>query len=324
MASARGSARRLFLGLDVGATKTLVLLTQGRQRVLGQQLLTTAARDGPEAVVQQLLSAIDRVLVRVEARRQDVAGVGVGFAGWCDLQGTVLAAPNMTGWRSVPLRAILEELTGVPVAVGNDANMAALAEARMGAGRGFRDLVYVTVSTGIGGGIVAGGRLLMGASGMAGEIGHLVVAPDGPRCGCGSHGCLEAMASGSAIAREAHQRLALAPGSRASPIAAQEVFEWARAGDRGAQEVITRASRFLGIGLRNVVNLLDPQAIVIGGGLSQQWKEYVEPALQVMRAAASGGDEREVQVLPAALGERSTALGAILWLQRVLRHTARS
>lgn len=303
-------SQRLFIGQDVGGTKLLTLVVNARGEALAEDRAPSPARQGPQAVMQEMLQAMTRALVLAGARLDQVGAVGVAFAGLCDLQGTILKAPHLAAWERVPLRALLMERLALPVLVGNDASLAAVAEHRLGAGRGLSNVVYLTVSTGIGAGIIADGRLVAGGSGLAGEAGHMVVALDGPLCDCGRRGCLEALASGSALAREARERRE--PGSDPA-VTAERLFDEARRGDALAEEVIQKGARALGVGLANLAVLLDPEAIVVGGGLSHQWPAYVEPAIQTMRLSlAPLGLSTDVPVIPAGLGDRSASLGAAL------------
>jgi glucokinase len=267
-----------------------------------------------------MLSSIATALAQAEANPDALAGVGVGFAGLTDHDGTVVKAPNLAGWNHVHLRAILEQRLRVPVAVGNDANVAAVAEHQTGAGLGCDDIVYLAIGTGIGAGVIVGGRLVLGDSGVAGEAGHMVVSPNGPRCACGNSGCLEALASGSALEREARSRMGSPPARSSGAITAPQLFEAAARGDPIAREIVAEGSHFLGVGLANLVNLLDPKAIIIGGGLSHQWEGYIAPAIQGMnKAIALTRPSANVQVLPAGLGDRSVALGALALAQDLAR-----
>ncbi len=306
----------LYIGQDVGGTKILTLVARGDGEVLAQDTVPTSAHRGSEAVVHEMLSAMTRALAQARAKPDALAGVGVGFAGLTNLQGTVVKAPNLAGWDQVPLRSILEQRLGAPVAVGNDANVAAAAEHQTGAGQGFDDLVYLAIGTGVGAGVIVGGRLVLGDSGLAGEAGHMVVSANGPRCACGNRGCLEALASGSALEREARARMGSLPARSSGDITAPQLFAAAARGDPIAREIIAEGSRFLGVGLANLVNLLDPQAIIVGGGLFHRWEEYIAPAIQGLNnAIALARPSANVRVLPAGLGDRSVALGALALAQ---------
>jgi glucokinase len=215
----------------------------------------------------------------------------------------------------VPLRALLEERLGLPAAVENDANAAALGEAWVGAGRGVADLVYITVSTGVGGGLILGGELYSGVSGTAGEVGHMTVALDGPPCFCGQPGHLEGMASGRAIARAAREAVARGDVStlrRLPPeeISARTVAEAARAGDAVALAIYERAGTALGAAVASLVNLLNPSLIILGGGVMQAGDLIMAPLRRAARERAFARPLEAVRLVPAALGEDVGLVGA--------------
>ncbi len=190
------------VGVDLGGTQIRVCLADTGGEILREAKQPTLAREGLQPVLGRIKETIAQVLQGTPVA--DVLSIGVGSPGPLDPRtGVVIAPPNLPGWHDVPLRDILSQEFGLPVYVNNDANVAALAEQRFGAGRGCSDIVYLTISTGVGGGIICGGQLLLGAHGLAGEPGHITVEPDGPRCNCGNVGCLEVMAAGPAIARHA-------------------------------------------------------------------------------------------------------------------------
>jgi glucokinase len=251
---------RYFLGVDIGGTKTRI---------------GTVAEDRPERVVASstvptLKDDPGSMMVRISEEAARLAQgrlleAGVGLPGPLDLKlGRTGALPNLPGWNGFAVRESLQGLLGVPVVMENDAKVAALGEMAFGAGKKYRDFVFVTLGTGIGGAVVAGGRLVSGALGGAGEIGHIQVDPDGPVCGCGRRGCVEAIASGPAIER------AYGAGRPAS-----EVFALAMKGDAQAREVLDTAGRALGAGLAAAVTLLEPEAIVFGGGIPQGAAGYL-------------------------------------------------
>jgi len=249
-----------------------------------------------------------------------LAAVGVSFGGPVDAaQGLVLLSHHVPGWEKVPLREWLEERLGVPAAVDNDANVAALGEHRFGAGQGCDSLLYVTVSTGIGGGWIVHGRPYRGADGMAGEIGHMVIEPTGPVCTCGKRGCLEALAAGPAIARRAQERLAEDPqagralralvGGEVEAASARHVSRAAEAGDQLSQQVLDEAARALGRGIGSAISLMNPQRVVVGGGVAKSGQRYFESVRAAARATTL--PEMTVDIVPAALGDDAPLWGAI-------------
>lgn len=310
------SARRPVVLADLGGSYFRVGLGDPDSgQVFSVERYPTEAERGPADILRRIG---DRLRALGQLAGAAVAAIGVpGPVRAAD--GVVVRAPNLPGWDGVPVKARLEELTGLTVLVGNDANLAALGEYRYGAGQGVRNLVYLTVSTGIGGGIIADGRLLLGAHGFAAELGHIPVEPGGPLCGCGGRGCLEAMASGTAVERMAVEVARRKPGSALWQAAegdprrldARAVEEVARRGDPDARRIFEVVGRYLGLGLVAVVHALDPERIVIGGGVANAF-DLFEPVMRAefgwrLMPAYRGG----VEVIPAALGDHSGLYGAL-------------
>ncbi len=242
-----------------------------------------------------------------------VHAIAVAVPGPLDpYQGVVLTAPNLPAWRHEPLQLRLEDAFGVPVRVGNDANLAALGEARFGAARGYRHVVYLTLSTGVGGGVLVDGRLLLGARGLAAELGHITVDPQGPPCGCGGRGHLEALVSGPALVRLAREGLPHHPESllhRVATLSGEAIAQAARQGDPLAQDVLQRAGRFLGRALADLCHVFNPEIIVLGGGVAQAGPWLWDAAREALeQALMSPAYHPELQ--PARLGDRSGLLGA--------------
>ncbi|MGI8550577.1 MAG: ROK family protein [Dehalococcoidia bacterium] len=278
--------------------------------MLGEDLRPTEATEGRETVIERMLDSLRKAVRSANVTIEDLNGLGVAAPGPVDWQtGHVLEPPNLPGWGDVPLGSILSEQLGLPVVLENDANAAALGEYVSGAGRGAKALIYITISTGIGGGLVFDGRLYRGVSGAAGEVGHMIIRPEGPLCGCGRHGCLEALSSGSAIGREGATALAngRAPLLRrqiddsGQPVSALLVARAAGEGDEDAQQILHEAGVSLGIGLGNLVNLLNPDRIVIGGGAAHIGAPLLEPAEAVMRRNAFPGAAARVSLRSAEL-----------------------
>lgn len=247
--------------------------------------------------------------------------VGVSFGGPVDsATGTVRLSHHVAGWEGVPMRSILTQTFGAPSAVDNDANVAALGEHRYGAGRGLRDLMYLTVSTGVGGGWVLDGRPWRGHEGMAGEIGHMVVDPRGPVCLCGKRGCVERLASGPYMAADAEERLRTEPDIDSSlralwsgepgTLTGRDIAEAAAAGDALARELLLRGAWALGTGIGNAANLINPQRFVLGGGVTKAGKLWWDEVRRVARATAL--PEVRFDVVPARLGDDAPLWGAVV------------
>ena len=309
----RGARQDLAVGIDVGGTKIMAGLVDGEGRVLRRSRTTSHAERPPLEVI----AAIERLYAELTSSGE-VAAVGVGFAGNLDAErGEVLVSSNLPAWDHFPLRATLQRRLGVPVALDNDVNMAAVAEYRFGAGRGCRNLCFLTVSTGLGIGIIVDGRVYAGR-GSAGELGHVVIELDGAPCTCGKRGCIMAYASGIGVSRMVYEAVESGRASRlhrllpgdGSRVPVQAVAGAARHGDAVAGEILTTAGRYTGVALSIIVQMLDPEVIVIGGGLTRLGDALLEPAWAAMRRHTQAQLLEAVRVLPSRLGADLGMLGA--------------
>jgi glucokinase len=280
------------VGLDIGGTKIAAGVIDSSARILTRYVSKTHAGHPPDEVIAATLEAFHAVLAQAGLQPDDVAGLGVGFGGHVNgVAGRILTSSNLPAWDNHPLRDHLQAQLGVPVILENDSNCAAWAEYRFGAGRESRYLCYVTFSTGYGLGIVIDGKLYVGATGTSGELSHTVIQPDGPLCTCGKRGCLMAYASGLGITRLVKDRLAHGEetllrewcGSAPDRVPGEIVVEAAEQGDRVAQEVLSIAGRYFGLGLSTVVQMFNPDRIVIGGGLAHAEHWLVQPGLVALR-----------------------------------------
>jgi glucokinase len=300
------------IGIDVGGTKINALRVARDGEVLDRRSASTPADDGPGT----LAALIDLAGSMITA---DVLAIGVGAAGLIDASdGTLRFAPNLA-WRELPIASHVRDALGLPCQVDNDATVAAYGEYRFGAGRGFRHMLLVAVGTGIGGGIVADGRLFRGANGFAAEIGHLIVEPGGPRCGCGNEGCWEQVAAGRAIDRlgreaarsEEGSLLTRLAGGDAERVTGVHVTEAARQGDGAALRILAEVGRRLGQGIAGLVNILDPQVVVVGGGAIVAGELLLEPARAAFVDAVEAPEHRpQVPIVAARLGNDAGAVGA--------------
>lgn len=313
--------RRLVLGLDVGGTKLAAGVLDagaGTAELLAFEQAPARAQDGPDAMIERLVELGRKALAASQGEGDELVAVGVGCGGPLDPATGVVAGPmNLPGWDRVPLGERLAEAFGRPVGVENDATAATLGESRFGAGRGVHDLVYLTISTGIGGGVISGGRLLRGASGNAGELGHLTIDVDGRRCACGRRGCLEAIASGTNTAARAREAIEagepsvlpeLAGGVEA--VTAATVVEGVRRGDALATRIWRETTTAIGLGVADAINAFDPALVVLGGGVAGAGELLLVPVRQVAREAALRAPGREVRIVATALGERLGVVGA--------------
>ena len=302
------------LAIDIGGTKLAAGIVDSEGRILARGEIPTLAKEGLEPVLARIVGLGRDLLSRPEVAGVRVHRIGMGCAGPVDLKaGVVFNPPNLPGWTQVPLTDHIQRALALPTVLENDANAAALGEFRYGAGRGARSIVYITVSTGIGGGIILNGKVWHGLKDAAGEVGHMTVCPDGPLCGCGNRGCLEAMSSGPSIARRARELLAAgrqsALGQIANPTSA-DVVRLAKKGDPVASEIWDQAVRYLGIGVAAVITILAPERVVIGGGVTRAGDFLFEPLREHVRQHVKLVPVESVPILPATLGPDVGILGA--------------
>jgi glucokinase len=307
------------IGVDIGGTKVLGVLLDEHGAVVAE------ARAGTPGLGPELLGAVASVVASVAEPTKSLPGgvpVGVGAPGLVDRDGVLRFAPNLPRFVGLPIRAGLASLLpGTRVRVGNDATCAGWAERVLGAGRGRSYVLLVTLGTGIGGGIVVDGRLYDGASGFAGEIGHMVVDPNGPRCPCGRRGCWERFASGSGLGRlgreaahagEAARVVELAGGDPEA-VRGEHVTRAAAEGDPGAVTVMSRFGWWLALGLANLANVFDPECFVLGGGLVEAGEVLLRPVREAFADLVEAPSHRPpIDIVAASLGERAGAVGAAL------------
>ncbi len=261
------------VGVDVGGTNSRAAVFTLDGKRLGEGREPTFAERGPSVVVEQVSRAIEAALTDAGVRAEDVAGAGIGMPGRITPEGVVLWSPNFPDIEGVPLLSLIQERTGVPIRMENDVNIAALGEFTFGAGRDVQSLVMLTLGTGIGGGIVLNGQVWSGANAGGAEIGHMVVNPGGRQCGCGNHGCLEAMAQRDAIVERAVLKfqsgrpsaLAEAVEYQADRITPALIAEFAGKGDQVCLETMAETGHWVGIGVANMINILNPEMVIIGG-----------------------------------------------------------
>ena len=301
------------IGVDVGGTKVLGVLTNSAGETLGEERVPTPA--GGDAI----LDAVAEVVEKLRAGH-DTALVGVGMPGLVDNDGVLRFAPNLPGVVNLAVRSILERrFTGVTVRVENDATCAVWGERVLGAAKGIDHLLLVTLGTGIGGGIVSDGRLLRGANGFAGEIGHMIVNPHGPPCRCGQRGCWERYASGSGLGRLAREaanagqadRVMELAGGDPEDVKGEHVTQAAAEGDAQAVEIFNNFAWWLALGLANLANIYDPSVFVLGGGLVEAGDVLLAPTRTAFMDLVEGAEHRApVDIVPAQLGEHAGAIGA--------------
>ncbi len=286
----------MLAGIDLGGTQVRVALARSDGRLIASFKTSTPLLGTPQKVVDWAAAEIER-----HRGRDKLRSITIAAPGPIDIKrGVLVNPPNLPGWRNVPLAAMLKKATGATANVANDADMAGLGEFHRGAGRGTRNMVYITWSTGVGGGLIIDGKLHRGAHGSAGEVGHMIIDPNGPLDTCGQRGCLEAFIGGANIARETGHTAA-------------ELFAEAAKGSKPARMVVERAARYMGMALISLTNVIDPEMFVIGGGVSRSWA-LVEPTIvETLHSSPFIKPARRPRVRRARLGDRAGQVGAVEW-----------
>lgn len=329
MVKRRASSKRFVVGVDLGGTKILAAVFDEKHRLVSREKKATRAELGPHALVERAADCVHEALAAAALPHTAVSAVGVGVPGMIDARrGVVLVAPNLH-WRDVPFAKLLRKRLDIPVAVVNDVEAGTMAVQQFGAGRGIQDFVCMFIGTGIGGGLVIRGKQYRGAGGMGGEIGHMVVvAYFGPKCGCGNRGCLEAVASRSAIVRRIVK--AMEDGQKSivrslcdgdiSLIRSRILAEAYRQDDKLVREIINDASHYIGVGAANLINVLNPQAVILGGGLIEALGDRMLPRIRKAAFAhtIAASDER-VKILDSGLRDDAGILGGALAARALMK-----
>ena len=309
--------RQIFAGIDIGGTKIALGLAGLDSQLLSVSRFPTQIELGPHRIMQSALDELEQMALNIDAQ---IAAIGVCCGGPLDRQkGLILSPPNLPKWDEFPIIKVVNKRFAVPAVLDNDANAAALGELHYGAGRGLRDLMYMTISTGIGGGLIISGEVVHGVADAAGEVGHMTVQPDGPACGCGSRGCLEVLCSGTAIARRARERLLSAnvhSSLSGKDITAKVVAEAARDGDALAREVWDETVHYLAIGVSTIISVLAPEAVILGGGVSLACDQLLVPLTKLVQSRSRLFPADKVNILQAALAGDSGVYGSLFLARR--------
>lgn len=307
------------IGVDLGGTNVRSGLLTPDGEVLDRCKESTRASEGWELVVGRLIGQIQGVREFAARKGLRITAVGVGAPGviLAD-QGIVVKSPNFPDWNNLPLRKMLQEALSLPVVIENDANAAALGEQWRGAGRDIASMILLTLGTGVGGGIILNGEIWHGADGMAGEIGHMTLVPDGRPCSCGNRGCLEMYASSRGILRSYEERCQLETGA-AKLLTSEEVYQAARSGDAVATGVMKDMGRMLGIGLANLINIFNPERIVIGGGVKDAWPLFIDAAQEEIAHRAFEVPAKRSSIVPSLLGDDAGVTGAAAVALRLIK-----
>jgi len=316
------SASNYIVGVDLGATNIVSILINGEGKVIEKDTRVSLAREGKEKTLSQIVNSVRAVLEKGQLQgisSASIKGVGVGSPGPLDTKkGIIHFAPNLPGWNNVPLVSILEDQLKLPIFLENDANAAALAEWWMGAGKKVDNLVLLTLGTGIGGGIIIGGEVLHGAWDTAAEIGHMIIHEGGLLCGCGKRGCLEAYASATGVIKRTVSFMKAGGDTvlrelvhdHLEDITCELVYRAAERGDELSQRIVEETARYLGIGIASLVNVINPEMVILSGGMTAAGDLLFEPVRKYARKYALEAAIRGVRVVPAKLGGNTGALGA--------------
>ncbi len=318
------TSQKFIVGVDLGGTNIVAgSLSEDGQQQFAMRSEPTRADQGADAVIDRIIRMIDTVIAETTAssgaKRDQCLGIGIGAPGPLDREkGLVITTPNL-GWTNFPLRQLVSDRTGLPATLDNDANCATLGEWWLGAARGAQHVVGVTIGTGIGGGLILNGQLYHGASDVAGEIGHTTIDVHGRRCKCGNYGCLEAYASGPSIAERAREALQgdqestmhTLAGGDLEQLTAAHVYQAAQSGDAIATDVVQETARFLGTGIANLLNVFNPEVVVIAGGVTQAGATLFVPLARELRRRAFKPAVDACRVVPGALEGTAGVVGAV-------------
>jgi glucokinase len=313
-----------YIGCDLGGTNLRAAIVDVEDgSVLHQMSIPTLARDGHDAVMKRMAGLFVQMIEWAGMKKEDIGGIGLGVPGVLDLEkGETLFLPNLPGtWPHVPLADTITKHTGLPTVLLNDVRSITNGEWRFGAGRGVDTVVVFAVGTGIGGGLVINGQLHLGIAGTGGEVGHMTIDYNGPTCGCGNKGCLEAYASGPAIAAMGMKAVAQGLSTRIGEMSEYDlnritpelIAQAANAGDQIAQDIFERAGFYLGMAAANICVAIGPRRIIIGGGVSQVGDLLLNPIRRTLRERVSVMPVEQVEVLQSQLGKNAGVIGAACW-----------
>lgn len=312
------------IGIDVGGTNVKIALVDGEGKIIYSNSVPTYAQMGYEYTVNNIKQAIRDLMKETNTDAKEIEGIGFDFPGQVDYKtGVVKLAPNIPGWVNVPIAQMIEDEFHIPTRIDNDVRCAALGEMKFGAGKGCENFICITVGTGIGSGIVINGQLVRGAANAAGEIGHIKLQmKDGPICGCGDTGCLEAFASGPAIVAMAHDYLRGGKSTKFREMAGADgeitpyiVAKAAEAGDPVAKRIFEIVGTYIGMGLVSVINLLNPERVIIGGGVAAAGDLLLDPIRKTVKERTMVVAGNSVEIVPAQLGNSAGVIGASMLVE---------
>ncbi len=303
-----------IIGVDLGGTNLKAGLVDRDGKIHHRLSIKTDAHADPQAISHQIFGLVGEIIKNAPCKKTDIIGVGLGSPGLIDKKGeTILFSPNLPQWRDIPIKRMVAERFSIPCALENDANAAAWGEKWVGAGKQAHSLVLLTLGTGIGGGIVLDDRLWRGADNVAAEIGHMVIQMDGPQCGCGNRGCIEAYASATAMVRrfkESLQRGAPSALKDTREITAKAINDAALQGDKASLDVIRETGEYLGVALVNIMHVLNPEMIVLAGGMTGSGELLMNPIKQVVGKRALEASRKDTKIVFSLLGNDAGIIGA--------------
>lgn len=305
---------KYVIGIDLGGTKISGAIADFNGDIISKYTIPTNSYEGEKVVLERITAVIEKVIEESTIDKDKISAIGIGSPGPLDAKkGIILTTPNLP-FKNFNIVKPLEDKFNIPVHLDNDANVAAIGEYVFGAGQGTNNMVFITVSTGIGGGAILNGKIYRGNTCNALEIGHTTIEKDGPKCNCGNYGCAEALASGTAIGRSAKE--AVEKGEKTSlssyeKITAYEVFKEAEKGDAVAQKVLDKALNYLGICVANVIASFDPEMVIIGGGVSKGGNIVFQKVKEVVSKRCFKAMSENTKIVPAALGTDAGVIGAV-------------
>lgn len=302
------------VGIDLGGTNLKAGIVSRDGRIYHRLSIKTNYNAAPQIISDQIFKLINDVIDTAHLKTSDIIGIGLGSPGLVDKAGeTILFSPNLPQWRNIPIKRMIAERFAIPCVLENDANAAAWGEKWVGAGKEARSMVMITLGTGIGGGIVIENRLWRGANNVAGEIGHMVIQTNGPRCSCGNHGCIEVYASATAMVRRFKELLQNGASSSlkdSKEITAKMINDAATQGDKASLDIIRETGRYLGIALVNIMHILNPEVIVLTGGMTGSGELLMAPIREVTQQRAFEASYKDTKIVFSELGNDAGIIGA--------------
>mgnify|MGYP000129475417 CR=1 FL=1 len=319
--------KKYSIGVDLGGTNIVSVIVNCQGKIVNRLKVPTLAERGKEATIKRIIETIHENIVQSTIAPADIIGIGIGAPGPLNIErGIINFAPNLPGWRDVPLKKILEDEFNMKVVLENDANAGAWGDRCFGIGRAVRNLVCFTLGTGIGGGIIINGRIYHGSNYGAAELGHMTVNKDGPRCNCGNYGCLEAYSSATGIKNRIRNRIKEGIKSKflnfnnnnelVESLRLKSIFETARKGDELTKDIVEEAISYLGIAIANIANILNPEMVVLVGGITNEGDKLLIPLREEVKKRAFYSNYKSLKIVIGKLGGNAGVLGAaaLLWI----------